>query len=701
MVELKKFSPEWYYEEAQKPENLAFSAEAKQLREEFVSQYGIEQLKQLQGRDLLIKLFPNNEESKNNLCYIIEFQPRYKSVFGSISGGSAYKFGLFYHKKNNCWTAGTPIHPIELTEEEAIELAGKIRDSLVEGAEIMQNSICNSREDYEALYEKVKHIFGIDTVWVLKYYQMLFPDLLPVFYSREIQLSVLKLLNIAPSDISFVRMGQITLYVRQCKIPSMTFGHISYPYLNNEKETDSANRVNTLADSNIRPVHYWIYSPGEGASRWDTFYRNGIMAIGWSEIGDLSSYSSREAMKQALKSSGDSSKSYKMQSLATWQFSNEMKIGDVIFAKRGRDTIIGRGVITSDYRFDDSYEDDYKNIREVNWTHNGVWEHPGMAAMKVLTDITQYTEYVSKLNDLFSIYGEDEENSHEIEYPQYSPEDFLSEVYMDKNDYSTLVSVLKTKKNIILQGAPGVGKTFVAKRLAYSIMGVKDQERVMMIQFHQSYSYEDFIMGFRPSTNGFELKKGAFYNFCKTAEADAENDYFFIIDEINRGNLSKIFGELFMLIETDKRGIELQLLYSDERFSVPANVYIIGLMNTADRSLAMLDYALRRRFAFFEIKPGFSTDGFRSYRMGLQSEKFNKLIATIESLNVVISSDDSLGDGFCIGHSYFCNLDLTTFTDQQLSAIVEYEIIPLLKEYWFDEPSKVKDWSSNLRSAIK
>ena len=233
------------------------------------------------------------------------------------------------------------------------------------------------------------------------------------------------------------------------------------------------------------------------------------------------------------------------------------------------------------------------------------------------------------------------------------------------------------------------------------MMGVKDVERVMMVQFHQSYSYEDFIMGFRPSPTGFELKKGAFYNFCKKAEIDSDNEYFFIIDEINRGNLSKIFGELFMLIENDKRGIALQLLYSDEKFAVPKNVYIIGMMNTADRSLAMLDYALRRRFGFFDIKPGFESTGFREYRMALDNEKFNKLISCVESLNREISADESLGEGFCIGHSYFCNLKPGAIEDSWFYGVVEYELIPLLKEYWFDEPMKVKDWSENLRSTIK
>mgnify|MGYP003284086929 FL=1 len=222
-----------------------------------------------------------------------------------------------------------------------------------------------------------------------------------------------------------------------------------------------------------------------------------------------------------------------------------------------------------------------------------------------------------------------------------------------------------------------------------------------MVQFHQSYSYEDFIMGFRPKINGgFELMNGPFYKFCKNAESDSENDYYFIIDEINRGNLSKIFGELFMLIEADKREkVKLNLLYSDEKFSVPNNVYIIGMMNTADRSLAMVDYALRRRFAFFDIKPAFDSKQFIEYQRRLDNQKFDNLINTIDSLNNAIINDDSLGEGFQIGHSYFCNMKICD--ENILSNIIEYEIIPLIKEYWFDEPSKVREWSNLLRSSIK
>ena len=391
--------------------------------------------------------------------------------------------------------------------------------------------------------------------------------------------------------------------------------------------------------------------------------------------------------------------SYRNASLEVWQFVHDIKPGDIIIAKRGMKSVIGRGVITSEFIYDENKPTEFKYYRNIKWTHRGDWEHPGKAVTKRLTDITQYTDYVEKLNSLFKEEGEEELEEINTNYPSYTKENFLEEVYMGRTDYEVLTNLLRNKKNVILQGAPGVGKTFAAKRLAYSLMGIKDPNRVTMVQFHQNYSYEDFIMGFRPSASGFELKKGPFYNFCKKAGEDKENDYFFIIDEINRGNLSKIFGELFMLIENDKRGVSLQLLYSDEKFDVPENVYIIGMMNTADRSLAILDYALRRRFAFFELSPAFSSDGFSEYRMEKNNPKFDRLIDTIESLNKTIENDDSLGRGFRIGHSYFCTKN--EIDDMWLNSVITYEILPLLSEYWFDEPSKVKNWEHTLRSSIQ
>lgn len=468
-----------------------------------------------------------------------------------------------------------------------------------------------------------------------------------------------------------------------------------------KKQTQREQKGAGLADDDVDTVHYWIYSPGDGASKWDEFYKRGVMGLGWCEIGDFSQYSSKDEMKAAMKEKIDPTRPYKNAAHATWQFLQEMKPGDIVFAKKGMHSVIGRGVVTSEYIYD-TEDPEYPNIRKVNWTNTGDWEHPGQAVMKTLTDITSYTDYVAKLNSLIDVNeDEDDVEPEETVFPEYTPEKFLEEVYMDGDSYDTLVELIRMKRNVILQGAPGVGKTFAAKRLAYSMMGCKDQNRVMMVQFHQSYTYEDFIEGFRPSStsNNFEIKKGAFANFCQKAAEDPDNEYFFIIDEINRGNLSKIFGELFMLIENDKRGNALQLLYSGDKFSVPPKLYIIGMMNTADRSLAMLDYALRRRFAFFEMKPGFESEGFRDYKMAFENSKFDSLIDCVEKLNTVIAADDSLGDGFCIGHSYFCNL--SAITDKALSNIVEYEMVPLLKEYWYDEPIKVKDWTEKLRSSIK
>ncbi len=517
--------------------------------------------------------------------------------------------------------------------------------------------------------------------------------------------------NKIASERYFEIVERLRVYVQSDKSPINDFKELSFEawkYSNSVNEKIKAEKIQNqrgqkgagLGDEDVDMIHYWIYSPGDGACKWDEFYERGIMGLGWGQIGDLSQYTSKEEMKIAMKAKVDPTRPYKNAAHATWQFMNEMKPGDIVFVKKGMYTLIGRGVVTSDYIYD-TEDSEYPNIRMVNWTNEGEWPHPGQAVVKTLTDITAYTDYVAKLNALFEI-NEDQEDieSEERRFPAYSAEKFLEEVYMDSSSYGTLVELIRVKKNVILQGAPGVGKTFAAKRIAYAMMGCKDQDRVMMVQFHQSYTYEDFIEGFRPSSagDGFEIKKGSFYNFCKKAADDQEKDYFFIIDEINRGNLSKIFGELFMLIENDKRGNALQLLYSDEKFFVPENVYIIGMMNTADRSLAMLDYALRRRFAFFEMKPGFSSDGFREYKTAFADSKFDSLIDCVEKLNAAIGTDTSLGEGFCIGHSYFCNL--TEITDRTLSNIVEYELIPLLKEYWYDEPIKVKDWMNKLRSSI-
>ncbi|WP_048921412.1 AAA family ATPase [Rufibacter radiotolerans] len=282
----------------------------------------------------------------------------------------------------------------------------------------------------------------------------------------------------------------------------------------------------------------------------------------------------------------------------------------------------------------------------------------------------------------------------------YSIHEADNDLFIDRSTIEEIVTSLRRKKNIILQGAPGVGKTFFAKRLAFLLMGKKDESRVELIQFHQSYAYEDFIRGFRPNEEGkFTLANGIFYDFCRKAQANPSEDFFFIIDEINRGNLSKIFGELLMLIEADKRGPEfaMHLTYRKEnepRFFVPDNVHIIGTMNTADRSLAMVDYALRRRFAFWNVVPKYE-EKFKSF---LQQSKVidaamaAKIIERLSRLNKTIENDKDLGSGFMVGHSYFCTIPQPNANAENwYREIIEQEIKPLLQEYWYDNQNKATE----------
>ena len=401
-----------------------------------------------------------------------------------------------------------------------------------------------------------------------------------------------------------------------------------------------------------------------------------------------------------------------------WTQNVNFNVGDIVYiystapeSRISAQTIVDKTDITSSEKVDDT--EFYKSDDLLQKRQEGK-KFARLRIIKKLEDprlsydeLSQHgllgrPQSAAHISDELSTYIRKIINGESLD--KYTKESFLNEVFIDSDEYDSIVAVLERKKNIILEGAPGVGKTFIAKRLAYSLIGNKDDSKIKIIQFHQNYSYEDFIEGYRPIEKGFELKTGIFYNFCEQAKKDPKNNYYMIIDEINRGNLSKIFGELLMLIENDKRGLDykLTLAYSKEEFYVPENLYIIGLMNTADRSLALIDYALRRRFSFIRIEPQFNSEKFIKEFNKKFDEQFNTLIDIIKEINNDIQNDKSLGSGFEIGHSYFLpKLKDEKGNKKDLEDIIKFEIIPLLEEYWYDDESTLIKWKESLSGYFK
>ena len=447
-------------------------------------------------------------------------------------------------------------------------------------------------------------------------------------------------------------------------------------------------------------VSVWLLSPGEGARLWSDFLDSGIAAIGWDDLGDLNELNSREELEVKLSDFSYGRGSARM----IWSFYHEMNVGDIVVAKKGRSSIVGYGQIEGVYTYEDE-RTEYCNTRRTAWHISPKpIELQQKLAMKTLTRIGDDTDWLRGIIEFIDGNGDGGfSTDEEDESKQYDIALALNDVFLDETELRRILDAIALRKNLVLQGPPGVGKTYISRRIAWLLMGEMDASRVVMVQFHQSYSYEDFVQGWRPTpSGGFTLKNGVFYEFCRRASEFPDLPFIFIVDEINRGNLSRIFGELLMLIESDKRGSDhaIKLTYSDtgETFYVPENVHLLGLMNTADRSLAIVDYALRRRFAFETLDPAFGKPRFREYliEIGVDRELVNQIESRLGMVNDRIRSDPDLGAGFEIGHSYF--VPDGEPDERWYRVVVETQIEPLLREYWFDHPELVEEIKRDLLS---
>lgn len=455
-------------------------------------------------------------------------------------------------------------------------------------------------------------------------------------------------------------------------------------------------------------VRYWVYAPGAGASEFDRFWSEGVMAIGWGKLGDMAEYAGKAEILAKLNAEYPGDSSRKGGAYICHAFRSLVKPGDVVFVKKGTQRLLGYGIVQGQYEYD-AQQKDWPHRRKVAWKLRGDWPVEDPFPIKTLTEVTKYPEFVQKLFEAMGVDPAMMDSGVGPKPPDpesYSVEDIFEESFESEDIIRGALELMKTRKNLVLQGPPGTGKTFLARQLAWAFTGSRSSAQVELVQFHQAYSYEDFIQGFRPDVESrLVLKQGLFLRFCSQARLEPHKPFVLVIDEINRGNISRIFGELLLTLEPDKRheGWKVRLTYDQSptgMFFVPENLYVVATMNTADRSLAMLDFALRRRFAFLDLKPLFGSGGFKEHLLfkKLKTELVDRIVSRLSKLNEVIAADTrSLGPGFQIGHSFFVPPpDGRESHEAWYEEVVRTQVAPLLREYWFEDQGKAEEQINRL-----
>lgn len=657
-------------------------AEISELYSEFQERFAPAKLTAIPDDELLKTVFYTTDSTNDSLCYWLEFHAQNKKCFGSIAGGSSYKFGLFQKKEDGTWFTGSPTRPEELTPDQALSLGREIRDTIVAGAAVIEKYVtANSLAEYEALDSELITVLGkyAQLQWVHKYYCMIYPSLFATWHSADWQSHILLAFGIKPSGQYYSRSGQLAMIANRASLTGPMFAHASYDKFGGIKKFC---RIGTTDGTN-------------GENLFPTWHESGIAAIGWNDTGALTDYQmDGDLVKKALTDklielyyhTDARTASRKAGELINFYHANQ----DTVFVAVNGEQLLALGDGIGQYYFDSKQI--FAHCKSTAW--HLCFDDGDKLPNKtegILTSCRDFSD-VENLLYLYHKYYYELSDEGAMEMPE---DNAVKEPTPRINPLHPL--------NQIIYGAPGTGKTYSSIEYAMAIIEnrpisnaaqTREQRqelmnryascvaagRVVFTTFHQSYGYEEFVQGIRPDAKagGISFKKvdGVFKTIADKARNDTDNSYVIIIDEINRGNISKIFGELITLIEDDKRWGELNQLSvtlpMGEAFSVPNNLYVIGTMNSADKSISLIDTALRRRFVFVEMAPNEAL---------IEDEILRGVLI---ALNAYIKKELRSTD-LLVGHAYFIGK-----TANDLGGIMNNNIIPLLYEYFYDDEAKVK-----------
>ncbi len=659
--------------------------EMQSLYTEFQNRFSPEKLIAIPEDELLRTLFYTADSTNDSLCYYLEFHAQNRKCFGSIAGGSSYKFGLFQKKEGRVWITGSPGSPIELSESDALILGKQIRDCIVRGAKLISEAKLETIADYEKLDDdlntEIKKYAKL--AWVHKYYHMIFPDKFSVWHSNEWQNHMLYAYGITPSQKYYGRSGQLAKIFNLAHLSAPAFAHASFDWFGDIKQFA---RIGT-SDS--------------AGNYFDKWRQDGVAAIGWNKLDSLDNYIAGSDINRTVLydrlveeyyHSDTRTASRKAGEIQNFYRTNE----NTVFVAMEGEKLLALGDHVGQYFFD--RQKPMAHCKKVNW-HMCFGENEKLPDKSegLLTTCVSFSKPENLLY-LYHKYYYDLKQKKD-EYNVVKDVEMADEIFTERKPRNQKIHPL----NQIIYGAPGTGKTYSTVEYALAVIENREAEKgrvnaeeraekrkqyeeyikkgqIVFTTFHQSYGYEEFIQGIRPKpvegNVSFEIADGIFKKIADKAMPDQNNNYVIIIDEINRGNISRIFGELITLVEEDKRWGELNqmsaVLPFGDKFAVPNNLYIIGTMNSADKSISLIDAALRRRFDFMEMAP----DSELIEDSGLKGV----MVSLNQYLRKELRSTDLL-----IGHSYFIGRDIS-----RLGEIMNRNIIPLLYEYFYDDEAKVR-----------